>query len=106
MVILKKIKASSIIEVLTASVLIVVVFMVASLILNTIFKNTVINTDQNINHRIKELHYLYLHEKIVLPYDEEINGYSILMEMNKEQLLISYGKEGTDFTEVTLQNIN
>lgn len=105
MVVLKKIKASSIVEVLTASVLIVVVFMVASLILNNIFKNTVINNKDIIQHRIKELHYLHLHDKIQLPYAEDTSGYAIFLNIKKDKLIISYGKENEDITEIILDNL-
>lgn len=104
MVVLKKIKASSIVEVLTASVLIVVVFMVASLILNSVFKNTVVNTNEIITQRAKELHYLFLHKKISLPYAEDINGHTIFLNTKKEKLIISYGKENEEQTEIILDN--
>ena len=62
MVILKKIKASTLMETLVASVLIVVVFMISSMILNNLFSNTIKSNTRAIEAHINELQYLYINE--------------------------------------------
>ncbi len=77
MVILKKIKASTLMETLVASVLIVVVFMIASMILNNLFSKTVKSNIRNIESYVTELEYLYVNDRIQLPYYDEFNTWDI-----------------------------
>lgn len=83
MVILKKIRAASLVEALTASVIIVLVFMIASLSFNNIFMNTIRADDSLLVNRQKEIIYFTRHGKLDFPFFEE-----------KEYWLISGHKEG------------
>jgi len=94
MVVLKKIKAATLIEVLTASVLIIIVFMMASLSFNNVFGNQIRNDHSAIENRIKELEYQYLHERIQLPYAEDFKGWEVLITKNETHVTFSYEKGG------------
>lgn len=71
MVVLRKLKASSLIETLTASVIIVIVFMVASLSFNNVFLNTIRSNSVALNSRLDEIKYLAENENLALPFYEE-----------------------------------
>ena len=90
MVILKRLRAATLIETLTASVLIVVVFMVASMILNTIFSGTVKRDNSGIKARIAELKYLTSHDKIKIPYAEDFGIWEIEIVTEKEVAKMYY----------------
>ncbi len=96
MVILKKIRAATLIETLTASVLIIIVFMIASLSFNNIFNNHVKRDQSTIENRIKELEYLINHQKIKVPYAEDFAGWDIEIISQREAILITYNKEGKE----------
>ncbi len=68
MVVLKKIKGSTLMETLVATVLIVVVFMISSMILNNLFSNSITSNTRNIDAYLNELEYLQQHDKLLLPY--------------------------------------
>ncbi len=94
MVILKKIRGATLIETLTASVLIIIVFMIASLSFNNIFNNHVKQDLGAIENRIKELEYLVHHQKITIPYTEGFSGWGIEIIAQKTYTLITYSKNG------------
>ena len=77
MVVLKKIKASTLMETLVATVLIVIIFMLSSMVLNNIFSNTVKNSHNAIDAHLNELQYLQRNEKLELPYDEDFEKWQI-----------------------------
>jgi predicted PurR-regulated permease PerM len=84
MALLKKIKASTLMETLVANVLIVVVFMISSMILNNLFSNSIKNNTDDIDVYLNELEYLYKNEKILIPYQEEFKGWQIIIVKNRE----------------------
>lgn len=92
MVILKKVKASTLMETLVASVLIIIIFMIASVILNNIFSNTIKGNTRNVETHLKELEYLYVNEKIILPYDDEFNSWDISIEkgLSRSQQIVEF----------------
>ncbi|WP_299432264.1 hypothetical protein [uncultured Aquimarina sp.] len=94
MVILKKIKAATLIETLTASVLIIIVFMIASLSFNNIFTNHVKRDQSSIENRIKELEYLVIHDKLKLPYTEDFSTWEIEIISKNEKTMIVYSQSG------------
>ena len=77
MVVLKKIKASTLMETLVATVLIVVVFMMSSMILNNLFSNTIRNNTKDIDAYLNELQYLYINDKLIVPYQEDYKEWQI-----------------------------
>lgn len=85
MVVLKKIKGSTLMETLVATVLIVVVFMISSMILNNVFSNTINNDQRAINTRLNELMYLASHHKLVIPFQEDFKAWDISIELEKDK---------------------
>lgn len=84
MVILKKIKASTLMETLVASVLIVIVFMISSMLLNNIFSNTVKSNTRAIESQINELQYLYKNDRLLLPYYDDFKTWQITVESYRD----------------------
>lgn len=84
MVVLKKIKATTLSETLVATVLIMVIFMISSLILNNLFTNTIKNNTRDINTYLNELKYLYLNNKLKTPYKGDFNDWQISTISYKE----------------------
>lgn len=84
MVVLKKIKASTLMETLVATVLLVVIFMLASLILNNLFSNTINSNTDAIDNYLNELEYLYLNEEIEVPFYDDFKNWEINMQYGKE----------------------
>ncbi len=72
-----KLKASTLIEVLVASVLIIIVFTIASLTLNNVFRSTIKNNTHAIDTHINKLIYLYQHDKIGAEYQKNFKDWSI-----------------------------
>lgn len=90
MALLKKIKGSTLMETMVATVLIVVLFLIASMLLNSIFAATKKGNTQNVSARISELEYQYRHGLIALPYFETYDDWEINLGMKnrgKEKIL-------------------
>lgn len=64
-------------ETLVATVLIIVVFMMASMILNTVFYNSIKNNTKKIEAYEHEMQYLYMYGKLKLPYYADYSGWEI-----------------------------
>ena len=77
MVVLKKIKASTLMETLVATVLVVIIFLVSSMILNNIFSNTIKNNTRAIKAHLNELQYLHKNDRLQLPVQEEFGEWRI-----------------------------
>jgi hypothetical protein len=77
MVVLKRIKSSTLMETLVATVLIVVVFMVASMVLNSLFAGSVAQNDNSIQQELLQLQYRYEYGKLQLPYYDELGPWHI-----------------------------
>jgi DNA gyrase/topoisomerase IV subunit B len=86
--VLKKVQSATLIETIVATVLIVVVFVIASLVLNDFFESSQKNNTRLVDCRINELSYLLLHKKIKVPYNETIDNWEI--EINYENSLTGY----------------
>ena len=84
MALLKKIKASTLMETLVATVLIVVIFMISSMILNNLFSNSIKNNTRDIDAYLNELEYLYENEKIIIAYQDEYKDWLIVIEKDRE----------------------
>ncbi|WP_299535758.1 hypothetical protein [Ulvibacterium sp.] len=72
MAVLKRVKASTLMETLVATVLIVVIFMISSMLLNNLFSNTLKGSDRQMEEGLNQLIYAYGHGKLGLPYYEEM----------------------------------
>ena len=77
MVVLKKISASTLMETMVATVLIVVIFMMSSLIMNSLMATQVNANLSPIKEHLRQLEYGYLSQQLPLPYYEEWQGWNI-----------------------------
>lgn len=77
MVVLKKIRAATLIETLVASVIIVIVFMIASMSLNNVFKSSLKTNDDLLQNRIRELTYLVKNDKVIFPFSDNTEYWEI-----------------------------
>jgi len=84
MVILKKIKGSTLMETLVSSVLIVIIFMIASMILNNLFSYSIKNNTKIIETKLDELQYQYLNNTISLPYYDNFEKWTLSIETINE----------------------
>lgn len=96
MVVLKKVKASTLMETLVATVLIVLVFMISSMILNNLFSNSIKNNTREIDAYLNELEYLYRSEKLNIPYQDDFKDWQISVEAIKEE----------NFNEIVFEALN
>ena len=105
MVVLKKIRGASLVETLTASVIIVVVFMIASFSFNNVFLNSVKSDDNLLQNRLEEVKYLTAHNKLQLPFFEEVAYWTISAEEvnGKLQLEVQNMRNGSK-SEIQLEN--
>ena len=84
MALLKKIKASTLMETLVAPALIVIIFIIASMILNNVFSNSIKNNTQGIKQHLYELQYLQVNEKLSIPYYETYGTWDVTIDRYKE----------------------
>lgn len=87
MVVLKKVKASSLNEVLVATVIIVVIFSVSVAILNNLMHSMIRNNKQSIETKLNELLYQYQYGNIQLPYRDTTDEWIVnIVEFKEEEL--------------------
>lgn len=90
-ILIKKIKATTLVESLVSSAIILIVFVFSSLSLNSLFSGSVRSDDSQLQNRIQELSYLYNNDKLSLPYDEETDQWELIL-LNKEDVVIIEGE--------------
>ena len=99
MVVLKRVKASTLMETLVATVLIVIVFMVASLVLNSLFAANVAQNDNEIRQQLLQLQYQYEYGKLDIPYFDEKGPWDIAVTKvlwnASEQIVFTAEHSGT-----------
>ncbi len=71
-------------ETLVATAMVVIIFMVASLILNNLFVGTIKNSSRHIEAHLYQLDYELSHDKILLPYSSEFKGWDVRIDKFKE----------------------
>lgn len=76
----KRVKASSLTEVLVASVLILVVFGIAVVTFDSTLQSTININTQPVETELNELQYLYKHGKIKLPFKDAVGNWEINVE--------------------------
>ena len=91
-----KIKASTLVETLVGTAIIVIIFTVATLTLNRVFKNVSKNNTLKIDNQIFKLKYLQHHQKITLPYLDDFENWEI--EMSNEQI------DNKTYTNIIVKN--
>ncbi len=96
MAVLKRIKGATLMETLTATVLIVIVFMLASMILNNLFSNTIKNNTQTIETHLNELNYLQQNDQLRLPYTDTFKHWEVS--------ITAYTQGNTTITEFEATN--
>ncbi|MCL9806430.1 hypothetical protein NAT51_12910 [Flavobacterium amniphilum] len=96
MVVLKKLKSATLIEALVATVLIVVIFMVASTILNNLVLNTYSKKEYIVNYRLNVLEYELQNHKRQVPYEEVYQNWKIVIN--------GKAKNGIDTYEISAVN--
>ncbi|WP_239021951.1 hypothetical protein [Pontimicrobium aquaticum] len=72
-------------ETLVASVIIITVFILASMILNNLFSNTIKNDKRAINVYLNVLEYKYINNKIDLPFFDDFKNWQISLTKDKEE---------------------
>lgn len=86
MVILKKITSATLVEALVATVIVVIIFAIASLTLNNLVLNSFAKRDHTLEYRLNELEYAICNNKIILPYKEKYEDWNItITEKNDSQ---------------------
>ena len=95
--VLKKIKASSLVETLAASVLIMIVFMIANLSFTSILTNQRHSKTAVVENRIRELEYLVYHHQLPLPYEEDFMETFITITYKNGQAELTYTLENTNY---------
>jgi len=105
----KKVKSSTLMETLVATVLIVIVFMIASMVLNTLFASSINQNDNQIRQELLQLQYKYEHELLQLPYSDELNQWNITVTQqdfnNRSEVLFLATQMQTN-KEVTYKILN
>ena len=74
-------------ETLVSTVIIVLVFMISSFLLNSLFNATVKHNTDAVQTHISELMYLSEHKKIEIPYDDEFDSWYISIEREEKKLI-------------------
>lgn len=77
MVVLKKIKGATLMETMVATVLIVIIFMIASLVMNSLIRARSKANQQDIAAYLNKLEYHYSHGKLEIPYAGEWKNWEI-----------------------------
>lgn len=92
MALLKKIKSATLIEVLVATIIIIIIFMIASLILNNLLYTSFAKNTHGVQTRIHEITYKLRNHKIQLPYNESYGDWEIKVwvEATGERPYLSY----------------
>ncbi len=84
MALLKKIKASTLMETMVATVLIVVIFLMVSMLLNSLFSANIRGNTQQLSEQLHRLEYAQKNGLIPVPHEEEWEDWTI--EMNIETI--------------------
>jgi hypothetical protein len=87
-----RLRSATIVETLVASVIIVVVFSMASLILNNTFKSKILSNSADIENYSNKLFYLVQHNRIDTPYSENFSGWELKLTKDTDKLTIEAEK--------------
>lgn len=70
-------------ETLVATVLVVVIFMISSMVLNNLFSSNIKNRTGAIDAHLTELQYRYINEKLTIPFYDDLDDWEISVERKK-----------------------
>ncbi|SNY99698.1 hypothetical protein [Flagellimonas pacifica] len=101
----RRIKASTLMETMVATVLIVIIFMLSSLILNNLFVAQVKGNLQPVKTHLDQVEYLYSNGKLTVPYYEEWNDWNISIQNQKDGTVLLEAKEQIYSESRTLKRI-
>ena len=76
----RKLPASTLMETMVSTVLLVVIFMVSSMILNNLFQNQLDVQKEQVQHRLEVLAYQYRHNELANTYTEELGDWQIRLD--------------------------
>lgn len=85
-------------ETMVATVLIVIIFMMTSMVLNSLFSNS-LQQNNNITERLYQLQYQYQHKVFIVPYSEDFEGWEILVSQEVKE-----GVEHVLFKAINIQS--
>ena len=107
MVVLKRIKASTLMETMVATVLIVIVFMISSMLLNNMFSNGTRARNQDILGHLNRLKYEYQRGYLELPYTTEVGIWEIRVskEKGREAPVVEFSAEQQETRKSVKQRI-
>ncbi len=96
-VVFLKLKASTLLETLVATIIIILIFMISGLVINNLMKNATDNRHDTITTEMERLGYFALHGKISLPYKQHHQTWEININAENEAglITISATREGT-----------
>lgn len=83
MVVLKKLKASSLVETIVSSIIILVVFTIALMILRNVFQFHTTSDRQVLKNKLNEIEYQSHIGDLKFPYFEEYRSYNIRVELEE-----------------------
>lgn len=89
-----KLSASSIIETLVASVIIVIVFTIASMTMNNVIRANIYSDTSDLENHMYKLSYFHEHQKVGTPFYEEYKGWDLnLIADNGKMIIIAKNKK-------------
>lgn len=108
MVVLKKIKSSSLTEVLIATTIILVVFGIATITINNLLTSFYYQNSDAIVAKLTELQYKYKNNQILIPYKNDYKGWKINIYKSSENpaLIILRGEHMINKKIITNKMIN
>lgn len=107
MALLKKIKASSLMETLVATVLIVIIFMISSMVLNNIVASNIRQNTERIEERMNRLVYEYSKQAYQLPHQVIYEPWeiSIFSDKNENSSVVVFEALNRDTKRVLTQRM-
>ena len=84
------------VETMVSSVIIVIVFMIASMSLNNIFGNVVKNNDLALRNRVKEVTYLAQNSALQIPFYEDTEAWELVVDRKNDGLWLQVFNKVTD----------
>ncbi len=92
--VLKKIKGTTLVETIVASVVIALVFGLATMLVNSVLKTTATNDTSASNYALNKLMYQYKNKAVEVPFREEFDTFEILAERRNTVVVFQVIKNG------------
>lgn len=104
--VLKKVKSASLVESLTASIIILIVFTIALTSFNSIFHNNINRNNSALLNRISELGYIAKHGKLEIPFSEEKDYWEIYIKRDRNQLVVEAYNKKSSLRQTSIIDLN